>query len=177
MKYICVECGSDNVDSLHWVGLNSYAITDCLDETKNYCNTCEKECGIIEKVTYSEILDNTLEFLTAKNQLELKIKTFVQDKSIPLVERWYIFIKSDLGEIKNSVCNPDGIDWDNTTLYDDFNCNKDGTTIVEEMLKQCLEFTTMEGDNYFFKPNWKFDETAFKEYCLDNFMKGFINSW
>jgi len=101
-------------------------------------------------------------------ELKAELRTIIVDKSIPLEDRWNLFIESELGEHDGYYQEPPGINWNKKTLYDDFNCDKYNTLHVDIMLERALEgkmFETLE------------DEIAFKEYFLENFIKSFQNDW
>jgi len=44
--------------------------------------------------------DKINEFRRLENEIKEEVKTFVQDKSKPLEERWHIFCLADMGEMK-----------------------------------------------------------------------------
>jgi hypothetical protein len=119
-------------------------------------------------------MDNLKELISQhKKERELlieKLKDYCKDRTIPLEERWELFIESDLGEIDNYYHEPDGINWNKYTLYDDFNCDKYATIDVKGMLKTCKKVLVDD-------ENFTFDEVVFKEYFLNKFLKGFINDW
>jgi len=47
MKYVCSECGSDDVDGTTWVELNTGNVKDDEPPLDSYwCNTCEEECHV-----------------------------------------------------------------------------------------------------------------------------------
>jgi hypothetical protein len=62
MKLVCEECGSDNIQTLMWVGVNTNEVGDSGpgETNDNWCNECESHVDFIDEE----------EFLNLK-QLEL----------------------------------------------------------------------------------------------------------
>lgn len=109
-------------------------------------------------------------FLETKQNLINRFKAWVTDKSVPLEERWELFIKSDLGDISTYYENPPGIDWNKHTLYDDFYYDKYATCKAKDILERVQE----EEEKFSWDEN---KEVEFKEFFLNKFLKGFINDW
>ena len=102
--------------------------------------------------------------------LKLQFKEWCKDKTIPVDERWKVFIKSDLGGIDGFYRDPPGIDWDKKTLHDDFYTEKRETLSADSMLEMIKD----EPDEF----DWDDKkEVEFKESFLQDFCKGFINDW
>ena len=66
--------------------------------------------------------------------------------------------------------NPPGINWDKTTLYDDFYTEKRETLLANNMLNIIID----KRDQF----DWDEEkEIKFKESFLQDFCKGFVNDW
>ena len=113
--------------------------------------------------------DELESFLDLKESVASNLKEWVKDKSIPLEERWELFIKSGLGVYDSFYHNFPGIDWNKKTLYDDFYMEKHTTRDVIYFLD------IIEGDDDIEWDNEK--DIAFKEYFLEKFIVGFENDW
>lgn len=106
-------------------------------------------------------------FKVVKEDLISDLKKIVIDKSIPLEERWNLFIESDLGNHDDYYHEPFGIDWNNKSLYNDFHTDRYAHLEVKDMLNRSL-------DNDLFETN---GDILFKEYFLTKFIKSFENNW
>lgn len=106
-------------------------------------------------------------FLQNKDELTEKLKIWVKDKSIPLDERWDLFIKSDLGEHSRYV--------------ERFNC-KLGDHFVENLenkyetnnVSEILDFANYDPEDDSYSEE---DIIEFKENVLDKFIKSFEFDW
>lgn len=58
MKLVCEQCGSDDVDILAWVNINTNLYTGDNGEDTAYCNVCEEEVDIMTEEEYSQKLKN-----------------------------------------------------------------------------------------------------------------------
>jgi hypothetical protein len=114
--------------------------------------------------------DKIKNILKDVEDLKLEFKKWCKDKTIPLNERWDVFIESKLGTIDSFYRNPPGINWNKKTLYDDFYTEKRETLAANDMLDMInQEFDTFDWDEQ--------KEIEFKESFLQDFCKGFINDW
>ena len=112
-------------------------------------------------------IENILKDIEA---LKLQFKEWCKDKTVPLDERWEVFIKSDLGDIDDFYRNPPGINWNKKTLFDDFYTDKRSTLSANDMLNIIID----EPEKF----DWDEEkEIEFKESFLQDFCKGFINDW
>jgi len=109
-------------------------------------------------------------YLELKETLTTALKEYVKDKSIPVDERWEAFIKADVAPIDGTYHDPDGIDWNKYTLYDDFYCDRYATIKANSILELCKDMASDE-------EGFEYDPVAIKEYFMDNFISGFINDW
>lgn len=111
-----------------------------------------------------------------KQTIKKELKLAVVDKTISLEERWDLFIDSKLGSHSSYYHEPDGLNWGNISLYDDFYYERYQTIKVDEWLDRLHDKVNddedEEGDDKF-----TFDEVAFKEYFLKNFIYSFDNDW
>jgi hypothetical protein len=114
-----------------------------------------------------EILEVIQRFKERRDKTKNLVKEFCQDKSIPLEERWEVFITSGLGDHDSWYHDADGIDWDRYTLHDNFYCDRHEVMKVDRML-------TLAKQGNMFEEN---GEEAFKEYFLDKFVYSFENDW
>lgn len=106
------------------------------------------------------------------NSTEKTIKEYVQDKSIDLNDRWEVFCKAgNLGliGINNTYFEPNGLNWDKLTLYDNFHIEKYKQYKVDNMLEQAFEDGLFEDE--------EFDILKFKESCMQEFIFEAINYW
>lgn len=106
------------------------------------------------------------EFLDVKKQLAEQLKVWVKDKSIPLDQRWELFVKSELGEKSNWIERFEGIDSD--LYYDEFYIHKYQTTTVDYLYECACENDILVTDE---------DKEAFKEDVLDQFIFSFKFDW
>lgn len=126
-----------------------------------------KEQQIID-IASAESLSKALDDL--KDHIEVKRKhflDFIRNAQIPLNLRWDIYLKH--GEMLLSIntysFEPDGIDWNKYTLFDDFYCDKYATMTVDSMTEQ-IEQNEFEVDWIKYKESW-----------LQKGIWGFINDW
>ena len=98
------------------------------------------------------------QFLEEKNDLTEGLKVWVKDKSVPLEERWDVFLDSELGEISTYYEDYDGVDTDDLLADHD----KYQVIRVEHILER------IEDDE---------DAIRFKEDVLDKFSAGFEYDW
>lgn len=115
------------------------------------------------------MIEHIEQYLSIKETLTTALKEYVKDKSIPIDERWEAFIKADVAPIANTYHNPDGIDWNKYTLYDDFYCDKYATMTAQSLFELCEDKADDE--------DFEYDPEAVKEYFMENFISGFINNW
>ncbi len=120
------------------------------------------------------------QYIKGREQLKAELKIWVLDESIPLDERWEVFLKSDLGKDDWGVCIPEehyqsaGYDWDKYQTFD-----------VGGFYQQLIEH---DSDGKYDKKLRKniphdepfFDEQArkeFKQFYLKCFVKSFKYDW
>lgn len=66
-------------------------------------------------------MNNRIEqYLALQSQLKADMKEWVKDESIPLKDRWNLFIKSELGNSDDWYMIPDCLDLDLSAMMDDF---------------------------------------------------------
>ena len=98
-------------------------------------------------------------------------KSYVQDSQFDFDKRWNVFIKAgELGLIPTDSCyfEPEGLDWNKTSLYDDFYIDKYQTYDVKTMLEHAIENKLIENDE---------DIIKFKESCMTQFIYSAENDW
>jgi len=110
------------------------------------------------------------EFNKLKASLIEEMKLWCVDKSIPLEERWKVFIESDLAPIDRWYHHPDGVDWDKVELYNDFYCDRYQTMEASSFVELCQ-------DKINDKEDFECDLDKVKEYFLSEFISGFIHDW
>ena len=52
MKMVCIDCGSDEVQIMAWVDVNSKKLTEIPDKTQTWCDDCCNHTKTIEKTRY-----------------------------------------------------------------------------------------------------------------------------
>ena len=123
-----------------------------------------------------EQLKNKLEAFKELKQIALDLlKEVVTDKSIPLEDRWNCFIKSNLGEHSQWYKNPDGINWNKYTLYDDFHTDKYASITAESFVNICKDIISDQEEDV--DEGRKINLNEVKEYFMKNLLIGFTNDW
>lgn len=122
--------------------------------------------NLYEKIKKNNTLMEEIKKLINKRDeinesLEIKVKELIKDKTIPLEDRFHIFIISDCGEEKPWIENFDSINEDDYYWYE----NRYRTVEISEFI-DCVE----DREN---------DETIdkFKQEVLDKFIKSFVIDW
>ncbi len=104
-------------------------------------------------------------YLTNKEKLKTDLKEWVKDKSIPLDERFEVFIKSNLG--------------DHRRFSESFNC-KLGNVYLDYLEQRYETQKVDEIIDFYNEYKEKFTETdliTFKENVLEKFVKSFEFDW
>lgn len=122
---------------------------------------------------FAEVVETMLDkqidlFLHIKRLTKEEFIKFIQDtKHIPLDLRWNLYLKHGemLLSIDSYYFEPDGIDWNRHTLFDDFCCDKYATMTVDNMTKQIEE------------KNLEVNMNEYKESWMQKGIWGFINDW
>ena len=62
MKTVCEECGSDNIETLMWVGVNTNEVGDagCGQTNDNWCNKCKSHVDFINEEEFLELKEEKL---------------------------------------------------------------------------------------------------------------------
>ena len=62
MKLVCEECGSDDIQTLMWVNVNTNKIEDSYDtdEENNWCNKCESHLNFITEEEFLKLNEEEL---------------------------------------------------------------------------------------------------------------------
>jgi len=110
------------------------------------------------------------EIIDISTTLTEKVKTYVTNKEIPIEDRWEVLITYPSIPISNTYQNPEPIDWDRISLYDDFYVDKYATCTAEDFVEVCEDK----------QEEWNLsddDITEIKEYFCQKFIRGFINNW
>lgn len=98
-----------------------------------------------------------------------KLQKYVQDKNIPLEERWGIFETCDLGKHKSFYCKFEGVNWDDFNYYDNLYMDRYSTITVFDIIK-ILQDLVEDG-----REDINIDEA--KEYFLQKFIRSICNDW
>jgi hypothetical protein len=118
-----------------------------------------------------------LDFFEARDKIEQVVKDYVQDKSIALDDRWEVFEKSGFGSCPSWVQHL-------KSLHDDI-CIYDGLVHIDRHQNVCV-FRILEryedhlGYDTEKLQKWQkynFNPEAFKEECLEKFIKGWVYDW
>ena len=120
----------------------------------------------IDKITLMKQLIKERD--TLLSAIDTQMKEIVTDQSIPLDERWELFISSDVGLKDSCYHEPDGINWDKMFLFDDFSISKYETVTAKSFVDQCEDKI---------KDGKEIDLTEVKKYFLKHFVKSFKNDW
>ena len=113
-------------------------------------------------------------FAKTKNELQESINSFIDNESVDLNDRIEVFQKAcKLGiyPIKQWVELFDGVNWEEKTLYDDFNCEKHATFSFGYLVKHYVDYSEEETNELFE------DIEASIKYFFKKRMAGFINDW
>lgn len=116
--------------------------------------------------------EEILSFFKLRENIEQTVKEYVQDKSIPLDDRWEIFEKSECGLCKSFVANLDSLNRD-IVCYDGLvHVDRNQTVSVFDILEQYES-----GEDTSKWEMYNFDPVAFQEECLSKFLKGWKYDW
>lgn len=123
-----------------------------------------------------------LNFFKLRDNIEQVVKEYVQDKSIPLEDRWEIFEQSGFGDDGCYIPHLESLH-DDIVMYDGLvNVDRRETVCVFNILKQYFyakkEYEEGDYTEDFIKwQNFNFDPVAFQEECLAKFIKGWVYDW
>lgn len=127
--------------------------------------------------------DQILNFFKLRDNIELVVKEYIQDKSIPLDDRWEIFEKSGFGCEKSWIQHLESLN-DDIVMYDGLvHADRHQAVSVFEILeryyehKEDFEKKSYNADKYLEWQKYKFDPVAFQEECLEKFVKGWVYDW
>lgn len=112
------------------------------------------------------------QFLKEKEILTEELKEWVKDKSIPLEERWEVFVKSELGERISYYEQFEGVESDG--YYDNYYIEKYQTVTTGQLFEIASKptYTNKEPEL-----NTQEQKDSFREDVLDKFIKSFENDW
>lgn len=107
---------------------------------------------------------------TLKNNIQnivKDVKEFVQNKDNSLTERWNIFCKT--GELNilpkdDSYFEPNGINWNEYSLYDNFGIDKYQSYTVLDLEEKALDSKIFQKDD---EDHIKFKESYLKEFIWE----------
>lgn len=124
-----------------------------------------------------------LDFFKLRDEIESVVKQYVQDKSIPLNERWEIFEQSGFGEHQCWIKHLDSLH-DDIVMYDGLvhadRMQSISVFTIIERYEDDMEDLDDEEKNDPDENKWlkyKFDPITFKEECLAKFIKGWDYDW
>ena len=100
------------------------------------------------------------QFIASRDALKKELIKFCKDKSIPLQERWELFLKSDLGDVSEWSSDCKVI---RDIVHEDcFAYEKYSTHMYENIIND------LDDDQH---------KIAVQEYALKKFEKGFTHDW
>lgn len=111
-------------------------------------------------------------YLDLQKKLKQDMKVWLKDGGVSFDLKWNTFIASELASIDSNYHHPDTIDWNKTTLYDDFYCDKYGTIKADSFIERCEELKNKNHEGFI-----NYDSDKVKQYFMDSFISGFINNW
>lgn len=103
-----------------------------------------------------ERLGHELEkFVKITERVRKNLLDIIQDKHLSLDSRWDIYLKygKEFLPIDSYYFEPEGIDWNKYTLFDNFYCDKYATMTVDSMTEQ-IEQNGFEVDWIKYKESW-----------------------
>jgi len=121
--------------------------------------------------------DKIQQYLEQKEILKSELKQWVKDESIPLQERWDLFIASELGDDYSWYLKPTGIDWNRVSLFDDFYLEKYSVCTVQDFIdtyQENVDDREDEEDNPYENCSV---EILQRYFMIDKFVKSFKNDW
>lgn len=142
-----------------------------------------------------KIQDLIKQLKKSMEETDAAVKAYVQDKEIPLDERWSLFLKSELGVAEDYIVhfaafnNEKWKQWCRNDLEDSlFECVSKGATFkmvnLDEQLQEMIgEEFTIDGADYESRDNKrtvtfdKEDYDAWREEVLQSFIKSFCFDW
>jgi hypothetical protein len=104
-------------------------------------------------------------YLEDKDILTKEMKLWVVDKTVPLDERWNLFLESQLGDDKSYI--------------ERFDC-KVGDNMVDDMENKYAKFDIKTSWDYGVFDDYEYSEEEmieYKENVLKSFIKSFQNDW
>lgn len=119
-------------------------------------------------------------FLEDSSTIKEELKKFVMDKSIPLKERWDLFIESKLGDHSNYIVHFNTIDDDLFGPDEIIRVSKYETITVEDICVYYLENKIYPYAGLISKQNEKLtfiNLDEFKEEVLEKFIYSFTFDW
>lgn len=110
------------------------------------------------------------QFKKIQSEFEQELKAYCKDKSIPLDERWELFVESGMGEIGRWItkCKP----MRKIIDHDKFYFEKYSTNRYANLLERLED--PEEYEYVGLKDGW---QNELKEYALDNFEAGWVHDW
>lgn len=124
-----------------------------------------------------------LDFFELRDKIEQVVKNYVQDKTVPLDDRWEIFEKSGFGEHQYYSVHLDSLH-DDIVMYDGLvHADRHQSISVFEIIekynenKEDFEKQNYAAKNFLEWQKYKFDPIAFKEECISKFLKGWDHDW
>ena len=116
-------------------------------------------------------------FLELKSKITEELKEFVKDKSIPLEDRWSLFIESGLSSHKNCIQDF------KTFNIEDYHCNSDRyetievTSIIEYLNYGIIDLSELSELYEKYIETYPEDEEVENQEQIDIFMKQIIDSF
>jgi len=114
-------------------------------------------------------LDN---YKAETKNLKKALISYIKDDSIPILERWQLFVDSDLGHISNYMPSIKALE--NSDMMENF--DKYATYTYTELVEDYFEYND-EGDLTDIVPDKNEFVTAIMKYAMSSFEKGFIFNW
>ena len=185
---ISVECVDYYYeDEKSYITVNEIKLkSGILKYTTSKCQqTFDIEIEEIELLSHLEvILDKLNNYKQVKKQTKQELKTFVQDKSIALDDRWKALIEySELTE-KSRIVNfglierfdveDEDYEHNIAEFYNACNFRFGETSTVQNILFEIKLFFAEASNLNSITPE---EEITFKEYCCDNFIGSMIFDW
>lgn len=117
------------------------------------------------------------QYLNLQKELKSELREWVKDESIPLIERYDLFLLSGLGEDARFYLHPPCIDWNRVNLEDNFYLEKYSQCSIGRFIETALENKEEWEDG---EPS-PYDECGkeklIRYFMIDKFVKSFTHDW
>ena len=128
------------------------------------------------RITAESLQKQIDEIVRLQKLLDGEVKIFVQNKDIPLDERWDFFVKSECGEEKGWVEHVKSLEDNDIEYYDDFYFERHQTVTMNSIAERLYDWIRWP-DKEFSEEKLKKIYDDFREEAIAKFIKSFEYDW